>query len=189
MQRVAIIGVRPVVALFFKTGGFIVEIKIGDYVIYKKDTCQIKEIKKNKFNNNDYLVLRPIDDESLKIEIPVATSGELLRKPIDKAEVMRLIARIPEIDVISCNEKLIEAEYKNLLSSGSHEDLIKIIKTTYLRNKKRLDNKKKIGDKDNYYFKKAERYLYNEFSISLNMSFENAKDYITEQVASLVENK
>lgn len=102
---------------------------------------------------------------------------------------MRLIARIPEIDVISCNEKLIEAEYKNLLSSGSHEDLIKIIKTTYLRNKKRLDNKKKIGDKDNYYFKKAERYLYNEFSISLNMSFENTKDYITEQVASLVENK
>ena len=165
------------------------EIKIGDYVIYKKDACQIKEIKKNKFNNNDYLVLRPIDDESLKIEIPVATSGELLRKPIDKAEVMRLIARIPEIDVISCNEKLIEAEYKNLLSSGSHEDLIKIIKTTYLRNKKRLDNKKKIGDKDNYYFKKAERYLYNEFSISLNMSFENTKDYITEQVASLVENK
>lgn len=84
---------------------------------------------------------------------------------------------------------MIEAEYKNLLSSGSHEDLIKIIKTTYLRNKKRLDNKKKIGDKDNYYFKKAERYLYNEFSISLNMSFENTKDYITEQVASLVENK
>ena len=28
--------------------------------------------------------------------------------------------------------------------SGRHEDLIKIIKTTYLRNKERLDNKKKI---------------------------------------------
>ena len=33
-----------------------------------------------------------------------------------------------------------------MLSNATHEDLIKIIKTTYLRNKERTDNKKKISE-------------------------------------------
>ena len=41
------------------------------------------------------------------------------------------------------------------MQNGTHEDLIKIIKTTYLRNKERLDNNKKTTDKDNYYFNQA----------------------------------
>ena len=55
---------------------------------------------------------------------------------------------------------------KNLsdLKKMRYEDLIKIIKTTYLRNKERIDNNKKIGGTDDEYFKQAEKYLYNEFS-------------------------
>ena len=156
--------------------------KVGDYIVYKKEVCQIKDIKKGDLDNL-YYILKPIDDDSLKIEIPVGNA--FLREPIKKEKINDIIAKIPSISIIECNEKLIEVEYKNLLYNGDYEDLIKIIKTTYLRNKRRIDNKKKIGDKDDYYFKKAEKYLYNEFSIALGKSFDETKEYIIEQVSLL----
>ena len=71
------------------------------------------------------------------------------------------------------------------MQSGTHEDLIKIIKTSYLRNKERIDNNKKTTDKDNHYFNQAETYLYNEFSVVLNLSYEETKDYIINEVNKL----
>ena len=68
----------------------------------------------------------------------------------------------------------------------NHYDLIKIIKTTYLRNKKRCDENKKISERDNEYFIKAEKRLYNEFSIVLKMNFDDTKNYIIERVSSIV---
>lgn len=155
---------------------------IGDYVVYKRDVCKVKNIKKRE--NIDYYELEPIDDNSLKIEIPV-NNNTLLRDLITKEEILELINKIPSIDIIECNDKLLESEYKKLLSTGNKEDLIKIIKTTYLRNKERLDNKKKISDKDNTYFQKAERILYNEFSIVLNMNYEETKEYIINEVEKM----
>lgn len=78
---------------------------------------------------------------------------------------------------------MIENEYKILLQNGTHEDLIKIIKTTYLRNKNRLNQNKKISETDDKYFKLAERYLYSEFSIILNMNLEETKEFIINKLS------
>lgn len=135
-------------------------------------------------NGVDYFELIPIDDDSLKIEIP--TTNELIKALMTTEEVTDLINKIPNINVIECNDKMIESEYKNLISTGNKEDLIKIIKTTYLRNKERLENKKKISDKDNTYFEKAERILYNEISIVLGLVFEETKNYIIDKVTEMM---
>ena len=84
------------------------------------------------------------------------------------------------------DNKYIEKTYKELLYNGDIEDLIKIIKTTYIRNDNRLKSNKKISDKDKTYFEKAEEYLYNELSISLDMSFDETKDYIINEVTKLI---
>jgi len=149
---------------------------ISDYVVYKRDVCKIIDIKVKYHNDLDYYILKPIDDESLVIQIPVKTP--LLRSLITKEELENIIEQIPNIDVIDYNDKMVENEYKNLLYSSNHIDLIRIIKTTYLRKKFRIENNKKIGDKDNYYFEKAEKYLYNEFSVVLGLSIEETKNYI-----------
>ena len=156
--------------------------KVGDYVVYKKDVCLIKEIKTNKLNNKEYYLLIPVSDDSLKIDVPVDNEQSSIRNLTTKKEIKDLIKKIPSIEVINVNNKLLENEYKELLKEGSFESLIKIIKTTYLRNKERLDNNKKKGDKDDYYFNLAEKYLYTEFSVVLNMSFEETKDYVIEEV-------
>lgn len=153
--------------------------KKGDYVVYRRDVCIIKDIKESKLKNTTYYVVNPIDDSSLIIDIPIENKMGFLRDVISTDKAKKLIERIPEINPIeNINEKNLDAKYKEMLYTGNYEDLIKIIKTTFLRNESRVNNKKKISEKDNNYFKLAEKYLYNELSVSLNMSVEEVKDYI-----------
>ena len=153
--------------------------KKGDYVVYRHDICIIKDIRINKLNGITYYVMNPIDDDSLIIDIPIEDRMGYLRDVISSENAKKLIERIRNIDpIVDINEKNIEIKYKDLLNTGKYDDLIKIIKTTFLRNESRTNNKKKISEKDNKYFKLAEKYLYNELSISLNMSVEDVKDYI-----------
>jgi CarD family transcriptional regulator len=154
--------------------------KIGDYIIYMKDVCKIIDIKSNYMNDTDYYVLEPVNDSSLKLNIPV--NNKFIRNIITKNEVEKIISNIKNIEVLNLDDKKIEVEYKKLLNSGTHQDLIKIIKSAYLRNKKRIDNKKKISDKDRDYFNLAEKYLYTEFSIVLNLSFDETKEYVKHEV-------
>jgi CarD family transcriptional regulator len=157
--------------------------KIKDYVVYKKDVCQIIDIFKSKFNNEEYYKLSPIDDKSLTINIPTDNSSDNLKEIISKKDALALIKKIPSIEIIDgVPDKMLEQEYKRLISTGNHEDLIKIIKTTYLRNQARINDKKKIGEKDSNYFNLAESKLYNEFSIALQMSYEDTKKYIANAV-------
>ena len=132
----------------------------------------------------DIYVLCPIDDESLIINIPV--NNDILRNVISSDEAMNLIKNIHNIKPITeINEKNIETKYKELLNEDNLTYLITIIKTTYLRNENRINNKKKISDKDDKYFNLAEKYLYNELAIALNMSVDEIKKYIYKIVNEL----
>lgn len=159
--------------------------KVGNYVVYKREVCEVISIKEKKFMDMDYYVLVPISDNTLKIDVPVNNKMGYLRPLITKKEVEDIIKIIPNIKPIISTDRLIENEYRNLLNTNKHEDLIKIIKTTYLRNKERLDNNKKIGGKDDEYFKQAEKYLYSEFSIVLGMSYDETKKYVIEKVKEI----
>lgn len=150
--------------------------KIGDFVVYKRDVCVVKEIVEKHYQDTDYYLLNPIDDSSLKIY--VLTNNNDLRNVISKEEAFKLIEKIPSIEIISSQDKMMENHYKELMKNDCLEDLITIIKTAYLRNDDRLRQGKKISEKDDNYFKRAEKILYNELSIALNMSVLDTKDYI-----------
>lgn len=141
-----------------------------DYIVYRKETCKI--IGKE----DGYYKLVPINDTSIKYKVPV--DSNFLKKVITKEEIDRLLLEIPEINTIDLGEKQIEQEYKELMKSGTHEDLVKIIKTSYLRNQIRILNNKRISEIDDEYFRRAEKYLYEEIGVVLNLSFENTKEYI-----------
>ena len=152
---------------------------VNEYIVYRNNVCCIKEIIEIK--DKKYYVLFPIDDDSLTIKVPVDNS--FIRRVISKEEAAKIIKNIINIDIIKVdNEKMIEQEYKKLLEKATHEDLIKIIKTSYLRNDKRKREKKKISEKDDTYFKLAEKILYNEFSVALKMNYEDTKKYVVDSV-------
>lgn len=141
-----------------------------DYIVYRKETCKIIE------KEDGYYRLVPVNDTSIKYKVPV--DSNFLKKVITKEEIDRLLLEIPEINTIDLGEKQIEQEYKELMKSGTHEDLVKIIKTSYLRNQIRILNNKRISEINDEYFRRAEKYLYEEIGIVLNLSFENTKKYI-----------
>lgn len=60
---------------------------------------------------------------------------------------------------------MIENAYKTLMHSGAHEYLIKI-----------------ISEIDDSYFRTTEKFLYNEFSIVLNKTYDETKDYVINEV-------
>lgn len=156
--------------------------KVGDKIVYKRNVCEIVDIKLDKFSNKECYYLEPVDDKSLKITVPIDLDDSI-RKIVTKKEIDKIIQNIPNIEVIkNINDKNIELEYKKCLDNLSHENLIKVIKTTYLRNKARTESKKKISDKDDMYFKMAEKLLYTEFSIALNKNFEDTRDYVVSKV-------
>lgn len=157
--------------------------KIDDYVMYRHDVCKIKDIRENKLTSKTYYVMTPLDDESLIIDIPTEDKMGFLRNIISKEDAEKLINNIPSIEPLKgIRDKDLVYLYKELINTGNHENLIKIIKTTYLRNEDRLNNKRKISEKDSTYFKLAEKYLYNELSISLDMTQDEVKNYIIKVV-------
>lgn len=159
--------------------------KIGDYIVYRNDVCKIKNIKNNKINGITYYIMTPIDDESLIIDTPIDNKMGYIRNLISLEKANKLIDSIPNIKPIEdFSEKNLEYIYKDFLYKGSHIELIKIIKTSYIRNNKRTKNRKRISDKDDKYFRLAEKYLYNELSIVFNMSFEETKNYIYKRVCN-----
>ena len=149
---------------------------IGDYVVYKREICKIDEIKKNYVRGMDYYSMSNITDPSLIINVPINSS--LLRHIISREEALDIISKIASIDVNVVDDKRLENEYKELMKSDKIEDLIKIIKITYKRCEDRVNNGKKISEKDDNYFKKAESIFYSEMSLALNMSYDDVKEYI-----------
>ena len=105
---------------------------------------------------------------------------------MSRQEIDNLIKEMPNIEIIDTTDKLIEYEYKQLLATGIKEDMVKVIKTAYLRIQERINNKKKASEKDTNYLEKAERLLYNEFSVVLNLTFDETKQYIIDKVSEVV---
>lgn len=159
--------------------------KIGEYVVYQRNVCKISALR--KIYNNQYYVMHPIDDLTLTIQVPVNNPLCQIRKIVSKEETEKLISKISEVPVIQTTERMMENKYKELLSSGHLEDLICIIKTTYMRNYNRKKNGKKIGEIDDTYFHLAEKLLYNELSICLHMNFDDTKEYVVSTVKKVLE--
>lgn len=159
--------------------------QIGDYVVYRKDVCKISDVKENLSFGGTFYVLSPLADESLTTFVPVANEKGYLRSIISKEKAEAFITSIPEIKRIESNDKLLENDYKHCLKNNSLEDLMRIIKTTYFRNQERKEKGRKIGEKDEYYFLQAEKYLYQELALALQISLEEVKDYITGKVADI----
>ncbi|MDD3896181.1 MAG: hypothetical protein PHP49_04065 [Bacilli bacterium] len=151
--------------------------KINDVVVYIRDVCKISDVD----NKSKYYTLIPINDKSLTIKIPF--NNDKVRGLITKKEVEAIIKKIPQIELIDFNnDKMVEHEYKKLLHSNEHENLIKIIKTTYLRNQDRINQNKKASEKDSSFFNIAEKLLYNEFAVVLGKTYDETKNFVINEV-------
>ncbi|MPM45123.1 hypothetical protein SDC9_91808 [bioreactor metagenome] len=162
--------------------------KVNDYVVYgSTGVCQITDVVKDEFNSNEseYYVLHPVyNNHSMTIKIPVNNS--LMRPVLTKDDVLSLIAAMPDKETswIDDNKERFNA-FKSALKSHQDEELIKIIKTIYLQKQAQAAVNKKLTKTDEDLMNAAERQLYEEFAIALNISPGEVVPYINEYILNL----
>ena len=163
--------------------------KIGDLIIYGNNgVCKIIDCGKldSSCASKDkiYYTIEPYYTTGTKIYTPVDNDKVIMRPVMTKDEAMGLIDEIDKIEELWIpDEKRRENEYKETIKKCNCIELVKIIKTIYLRKQSRIAEGKKITSGDEKYFKIAEENLYGELAISLNMSKEETKDFIINRVS------
>ncbi len=157
--------------------------QINDVVVYRRDVCRIVDTEKSEMTGEDCFVLEPYEARNglRRMQVPVTNRGGHLRRLSTKEEIRELIERIPSLEMLENKPANMKSQYVALLKSDELDDLIRIIKTSYYRNKERMDNHKKLASIDGEYLQKAEKYLFSEFAVALGKSYDECKeDFITE---------
>lgn len=163
--------------------------EIGDYIIYgSQNVCKVEAIGPMEMGGKKterlYYTLRPIYINGSTVYTPVDNTKVILRPVLTKEEAMRLIEEIPSLEQIDVtDEKGREQIYKEALLSCDCRELVRIIKTLYLRRQSRIEDGKKVTAVDERYFKQAEDALYGELAVAMQMKREEVEDYITEHLA------
>ncbi|MDD3035945.1 MAG: hypothetical protein PHO93_03420 [Candidatus Saccharimonadaceae bacterium] len=160
-------------------------VEIGNKIVYRNSVCTVIDVAKKYKDDEDYYVLSPTRDPSLFIRISINKAEKNIRSLMTKSQIENLIRKIPEIPIVpidTCNHG---TEYKELLSKGTHEDLIVIIKTARIRQQIKTEKRQKINESDKTYFRQAEQLLYNEIAATLDISYNDAKNYVIEKVFAL----
>lgn len=157
---------------------------INDLVIYGNiGVCKVENIGVPNISgidkNKQYYILTPIYSNGSVIYTPVENPKVSMRRIITTKEADELIESILSIPTIKAdNEKSLEQQYRNSISSQDCAELIKVIKTVYLKEQNKLIEKKKISQVDERYMKQAEDLLYSELAIVLDMPKEKMKTYV-----------
>lgn len=160
----------------------------GEYVVSgNKGVCVVDDITTLDISGMDkereYYILKPIYVAGSTVYIPVDTAESTLRRVLSREEADKLIQGIPEIPLItSTNDKLLEQEYRGCIRTNDCTEWIRIIKTIYLRKKKRLEAGRKVTAVDAKYFRLAEDNLYGELAVSLQIPRGEVESYIIKEM-------
>lgn len=160
--------------------------KINDYIMYgSTGVCQVTDIVKSEDCDVDtaFYILHPVYASNMKIKTPVNNTKVVMRPVLTKGEVLALIATMPGQETCWIqDQKERTTTYKAALKSRNNEDLIKIVKTLY--EEKHIATKK-ITKTDEDLMNSAEKQLYEEFAIALNIPITEVVPFIQEQLSQL----
>ncbi len=120
------------------------------------------------------------------IRIPV-DSKVFMRPVISRQEAEALIDAIPGMHAEACHERnftQLDARYQQALGSHSCADLIELVMAIYAKKQYAESRKRRFGQVDARFMKRAETLLYGELSVALGIPFEEVQPYISSRMAS-----
>lgn len=170
--------------------GDILMFKVNDTVLYStQGVCKITEIMEKKIYGKkyEYFVLKPIFDEKSTIFVPLNNEGLLskMKRVITPEEIHKLLSDASNADVewIENNQER-QGKYKTILSQGTRADVIRLIKVLHLHQTDLVSKGKKLHANDERVLKFAEKLLYDEFALALNIKQDEVLPYILNEMDS-----
>lgn len=165
--------------------------QVNDRVVYGNyGICEVKAIGKLEMDSATkdrlYYTLEPLYSEKNKIYTPVDKKDASMRCAITEQEAWKLIDGIQGQEMIQvADEKRAEHEYREIMKTNECTGWSRIIKTIYLKNRKRLETGKRYTAKDDVYLRLAEDFLYRELAAALNVNREDVESIISDRVKQL----
>ena len=162
--------------------------EIGEYIVYgNTGVCRVEEVTKMPVpgtrDDKLYYALEPVYRKGCRVFTPVDNQKVKMRPVLTPQEADDLIGRIKEIDILWVkDEKNREQIYKDAIRTCNCEELVKIIKTLYLRKEKRLAAGKKVTSSDAKYLHLAEESLYGELSVVMGIPKDEMEAFIYNRV-------
>lgn len=160
---------------------------LNDYVMYgTTGVCQVVDICNPGFavDNSLYYTLQPVYDASGTIYAKVDSTKVLIRPSITKEVAQKYLALVKDMEVLWYNnDKIRDAEFKNVIKSGDVEKWLSMVKGLYAIKKQKEAEGKKLSQADTILFQKAEKLLFGELAFALNSTIDNIHGWMQTELA------
>lgn len=161
---------------------------IDDTILYGTlGICKIAEIAQKDFGGEkmDYYVLKPVYGGTSTVYVPMHNEAlkEKMREVLTLEEIQAIIKEIPNekpVWIESENER--REKYREIIASGDRMELAKIIKALYLHQQKQQEKGRKLHVADERFFKDAEKMLYDEFALVLQIEPNQVLPFLLKQM-------
>lgn len=162
---------------------------VNDKILYgTHGICKITNITEQKFNGsaNRYYILQPLHNPSSTIYVPMDNEKLMskMRRILTEEEIYELIKAMPDENTSWIENKNERNErFRSILSSGDRTEIIKLIKVIYQHKEELKAIGKKLHASDEQFFKEAEKIIYDEFALVLNIRYEQVLPFIVDQIS------
>ena len=158
---------------------------IGDIVVYANSgVCEVKDIATPRSRAIEkgvlYYFLKPLYSEGI-IYCPVDNPKVFIRPVISKQEAQRLIDMIPTISAEAYHNRstqLLSEHYGEAINSHNCVDLIELVMSIYQKKQALSEQKRKLGQVDERFMKRAQELLYGELAVALEIDKSEVESYI-----------
>jgi CarD family transcriptional regulator len=158
--------------------------KVNDAVVYAAyGVCEVKAIEKRDLTGEEveYYVLQPVGDTKNKFYVPTdrGTLREKMRKVLSREDTDMLISSMSgEKDIWIDDDIRRKEEYRRIIDKGERHELVRLVRTLYLRRKALAAKGKKLHANDERFLSTAENLLSEEFAFVLGIPREEVVPYI-----------
>lgn len=160
----------------------------GDWVMYGiHGVCRVAGTEKQLVDRKrtEYLVLESLSQTESKFYLPTANPTAMAKiKAVLPAQELRDLLASEEIreDVWIQEENQRKQTYRDLISSGDRTALLKMVNTLYRYKAAQAAAGRKFHQCDDNFLRDAEKLLTSEIALVLEMSQEEARDYLRQQL-------
>ena len=156
----------------------------GDRVVYGiHGVCDVVDMEQRMVDRKkvSYLVLEPLGQPGSRYLVPThnASAMSKLQKMLTREEMESLLtSREVRQDCLIPEENLRKQTYRILISSGDRQRLMAMVHTLYRHKKEQAEAGRKVHLCDDNFLRDAEKRLMGEAAIVMDMTTEEAKQFI-----------
>ncbi len=162
---------------------------VDEIVVYgSTGVCRIVDIGTPQFHGVDksqsYYTLKPVFGDGV-IYCPVDNTRVFIRPVISREQAEKLIDAIPSIHAQAYHNRstqLLTEHYSGVINTHECADLIELIMSIYHKKQTLAGQKRRLGQVDERFMKRAQNLLYGEFAVALGIAKEEVEQYIASRM-------